>query len=406
MPLGEAPELGTIPERMFAQVIRPERYGEPSQAFELEEVDTPMPGPGEVLVYVMAAGVNYNNVFAALGKPLDVVAIRQKAGEKEDFHIGGSDASGIVWAVGEGVTNVKVGEHVVAHCGVWDANDPWIVGKRRHPMTSETAQIWGYETNFGSFAQFTRVQAHQLLPKPPKLSWAAAGCYMLVGATAYRMLCGWEPHIAEKGEVVLIYGASGGLGCQATQIAKALGALPIAVVSSDERGEYCMKLGAAGYINRKDFDHWGPLKDLEDPEVHATWLKGARAFGKAIREISNGHDPRIVFEHPGEDTMPTSMYVCERDGMVVYCAGTSGYLLTLDARIQWMKQKTLQGSHFAGDKEAAALNALVISGQVKPCLERTFSFQEIGVAHQLMRNNQQNGNMAVLVGAKSANQLA
>jgi crotonyl-CoA carboxylase/reductase len=90
--LGEMPPLGVLPERMLAQLIRPERYGEPKAAFAVEEVETPLPGPGEALVYVMAAGVNYNNVWAALGRPVDVVAARQKAGEKEPFHIGGSDA--------------------------------------------------------------------------------------------------------------------------------------------------------------------------------------------------------------------------------------------------------------------------------------------------------------------------
>jgi crotonyl-CoA carboxylase/reductase len=94
--LGDMPALGAVPERMRAQLIRPERYGEPMQAFREEEVLTPRPRAGEVLVYVMAAGVNYNNVWAALGRPVDVVAARQKAGEQEPFHIGGSDASGIV----------------------------------------------------------------------------------------------------------------------------------------------------------------------------------------------------------------------------------------------------------------------------------------------------------------------
>src|SRR5580693_9691080 len=126
--VGAMPQMGVIPELMHAHLIRPERYGDPQTAFAVETVPTPRPGPGQALVYVMAAGVNYNNVWAALGRPVDVVAARRKAGEAEEFHIGGSDASGIVWAVGDGVTNVKVGDHVVAHCGVWDPADPWIAG--------------------------------------------------------------------------------------------------------------------------------------------------------------------------------------------------------------------------------------------------------------------------------------
>ena len=166
--LGEAPPLGHVPRQMYAQLIRASRFGEPRQAFRQEVVNTPSVGPDDCLVYVMAAGVNYNNVWAGLGTPVDVIAARNKAGEPEDFHIGGSDASGIVYAVGENVTNVKVGDEVVVHCGTWDVHAPEVLAGD-DPMFSPSFRIWGYETNWGSFAQFTKVQAHQCLPKPKHL---------------------------------------------------------------------------------------------------------------------------------------------------------------------------------------------------------------------------------------------
>ena len=403
--LGHMPPLGEIPARMRAQLIRPERYGDPKAAFAEEMVDTPRPRAGEALVYVMAAGVNYNNVWAALGRPVDVIAARQRAGEAEPFHIGGSDASGIVWAVGDGVTNVKVGDHVVAHCGAWDPADPWIAGGG-DPIVAPSARIWGYETNWGSFAQFTRVQAHQLLPKPQQLSWAAAAAYMLVGATAYRMLCGWPPHTVREDDVVLVWGGSGGLGSQAIQIAKAKGAIPVAVTSGAERGEYSVKLGARGYIDRRPFTHWGVIPDWRDDAAFAEWSKGARAFGKALWDaVGERRNPRIVFEHPGETTIPTSIFVCDNGGMVVICAGTTGYHAAVDLRYLWMRQKRLQGSHFANDEQCAALNDMVARGEVDPCLSRTFPFDEVGVAHQLMyENSHPMGNMAILVGARDADQ--
>src|SRR5437870_13589093 len=122
--IGEIPPLGEVPPRMHAQLIRPERFGEPEEAFQVETVETPRPGPSEVLVLVMAAGINYNNVWAARGVPLDVTKVHGRFGEPTDFHIGGSDASGVVWAVGEGVSNVAVGDRVVVHCGQWDPDDP------------------------------------------------------------------------------------------------------------------------------------------------------------------------------------------------------------------------------------------------------------------------------------------
>jgi len=400
-PLGRMPELGVVPERMLAMVIRPERYGDPRRAFLREEIPVPRPRRGEALVYVMAAGINYNNVWAALGRPVDVVRMRNKAGEPEEFHIGGSDASGIVWEVGEGVTNVKVGDEVVVHCGVWDADDPWIAAGG-DPIMAPSGKIWGYETNWGSFAQFTRVQAHQCLPKPPGLTWARAAGYMLVGATAYRMLCGWPPHTVREGDVVLVWGGSGGLGCQAIQIAHAKGARPVAVVSGEERGKWCMTLGAVGYVNRKQFSHWGTLPDWRDDAAYGPWAAGARAFGKAVWDVlGERRNPRIVFEHPGEETIPTSIFVCDNGGMVVICAGTTGYEASVDLRYLWMRQKRLQGSHFANDEQAAALNQMVANGQVDPCLSRVFAFDEVGEAHQLMHENRHpRGNMAILVGAR------
>ena len=117
--LGERPPLGEFPDEMHACIIRQDRFGEPRDAFKHEIIPTPAIGPDEVLIYTMATGINYNNVWAALGKPLDVIAIRQKGGEPEDFHAGGSDCSGIVWKVGDDVTNVKPGDEVVVHSGWW-----------------------------------------------------------------------------------------------------------------------------------------------------------------------------------------------------------------------------------------------------------------------------------------------
>ncbi len=398
--LGEVPELGQVPARMLAQVIRAERFGEPTDAFRQEEVPVPELGPHDVLVYVMAAGVNYNNVWAAMGIPIDVIKNRQKKGEREDFHIGGSDASGVVWKVGKDVTSVKVGDEVVLHCGMWDHDDPWVQGGK-DPMLAPTQIIWGYESNWGSFAQFTRVQDHQCLPKPPQLTWEEAAAYMLVGATAYRMLHGWPPNVVGPGDPVLVWGGAGGLGSMAIQIIKAAGGRAVAVVAGSEKVEYCKQLGAVGVIDRRQFDHWGMLPRWTNELDYGVWLKGARAFGKAFWEaLGEKKSPTIVFEHPGESTLPTSAMMCETGGMVVICAGTTGYNATLDLRYHWMRQKRLQGSHFANDEQCAGINRLVIEGKVDPCLARTFAFDGTAECHQLMRDNKHpSGNMAILVNA-------
>jgi crotonyl-CoA carboxylase/reductase len=401
-PIGELPPLGEVPSKMHAQVIRPERFGDPKTAIQAEVIDVPTIKEDEVLVAVMAAGVNYNNVWAALGYPVNVIGARNKKGEPEPFHIGGSDASGIVYKVGSQVTNVKVGDEVVIHCGIWDKNDPW-VKSGKDPMFAPSQLIWGYETNWGSFAQFCKVQDHQCLPKPKHLSWEESAAYMLVGATAYRMLHNWKPNDVKKDDVVLIWGGAGGLGAMAIQIVKAAGGVPIAVVSSDDKIDFCMNLGAAGVINRNKFKHWGAItSDINKPENFAEWTKAAREFGKAIWDIAGkGKNPQIVFEHPGESTIPTSNFVCETGGMIVICAGTSGFNATVDLRYLWMRQKRLQGSHFANDENCKGLNDLVIQKKVDPVLARTFQFNETGESHQLMKENKHpSGNMSILVGAK------
>ncbi|HEX4455185.1 MAG TPA: crotonyl-CoA carboxylase/reductase [Kofleriaceae bacterium] len=398
--LGDVPELGAVPAKMLAQVIRADRFGEPRDAFKQEALAVPELGPRDVLVYVMAAGVNYNNVWAAMGIPIDVIKTRQKKGEPEDFHVGGSDASGVVWATGKAVTNVNVGDAVVVHCGMWEPDDPHVLAGK-DPMFAPTQRIWGYESNWGSFAQYTKVQDHQCVPKPAHLTWEQAAAYMLVAATAYRMLHGWSPNVVAPGDPVLIWGGAGGLGSMAIQIARAAGARPVAVVSGDSKNEFCMNLGAVGVIDRRKFDHWGKLPRWSDELEYGVWLKGARAFGSAFwGALGEKKNPTIVFEHPGETTLPTSCFMAETGGMVVICAGTTGYNATLDLRYHWMRQKRLQGSHFANDDQARGVNQLVIDGKVDPCLSRTFAWGETAACHQLMRDNQHpSGNMAILVNA-------
>ncbi|EME97724.1 crotonyl-CoA carboxylase/reductase [Streptomyces mobaraensis] len=401
--IGEMPPLGEVPARMHASVIRPERYGPPSQGFAMEVVDVPAVGRGQVLVYVMAAGINYNNVWASLGYPYDVVAGRRKKGEPEDFHIGGSEGSGIVWAVGDGVTSVRVGDEVTLSGCTWDetAED---IRLGADPMTSVTQKAWGYETNYGTFAQYALVKDFQCHPKPKNLSWEEAACFLLTGATAYRQLCGWPPHTVEPGDPVLIWGGAGGLGSMAIQITRIRGGIPVAVVSDDERGKHCLELGAEGFINRNDFDHWGRLPDTSDGAAMAKWMKGARAFGNRFWEIlGERRAPRIVLEHSGQNTIPTSMYLCDTAGMVVICGGTSGYNGDLDLRFLWMRQKRLQGSHFANIRQCRQVIELAASGKLDPCLSWTGDFADTGRAHQLMYENRHpSGNMAVRVNAAAA----
>src|ERR687885_2244428 len=271
-------EPGELPPTMAAWVIREERFGEPLEAFQVEEIEVPEPGAFEVIVRVMAAGVNYNNVWAALGKPVSVM----KYGDHPEFghHIGGSDASGIVWKVGPGVTRWKVGDEVIIHCNMTSYEDPEVHGL--DPMAAPSQRIWGYETTWGSFAQFTKVQAQQLLPKPKHLAWEEAASYGLTYFTAYRMLL--DRAKLQAGHRVLIWGAAGGLGVFATQLCKASGADCVGVVSSPEKGALVEQLGAVGFIDRTGFAGMMRRGD-ETPEEEKARFAVTREFAKAVRRV-------------------------------------------------------------------------------------------------------------------------
>jgi crotonyl-CoA carboxylase/reductase len=389
-------EPGELPPTMTAWVIRQEREGEPVDAFQLEEIATPEPAAFEVVVRVMAAGVNFNNVWAALGKPVSVFRYHPD----DQHHIGGSDASGIVWKVGPGVTRWKPGDEVVVHCNQASYEDVEVHGL--DPLAAPSQKIWGYETSWGSFAQFCKVQAQQLLAKPEHLAWEEAASYGLTYFTAYRMLmdqCGLQ-----AGHKVLIWGAAGGLGVFATQLCALAGADCVGVVSSDEKGALVTQLGAKGFINRGEFA--GMMRrGGETPEEEKARFGVSRQFAKRVKEIL-GDAPDIVFEHVGKATFPTSVFTVKPFGKVVICGATSGFDLDFDVRYLWMRQKQIIGSHFANAWQCHKANKLVSEWKIRPVLWRTMAFSDVANAHQLMHENKHAGKIAILVGATDAGQGA
>ncbi|ACA19953.1 crotonyl-CoA reductase [Methylobacterium sp. 4-46] len=231
--IGEIPPLGHVPSRMYAWAIRRERHGPPEDSMQVEVVPTWTIGDDEVLVLVMAAGVNYNGVWAGLGEPISPFDVH-----KAPFHVAGSDASGIVWAVGAKVKRWKVGDEVIVHCNQDDGDDEECNGG--DPMVSPSQRIWGYETPDGSFGQFCRVQSRQLMRRPQHLTWEESACYTLTLATAYRMLFGHAPHTVRPGQNVLIWGASGGLGVFGVQLAHLKQAAAANQFVIDRRVDPCM----------------------------------------------------------------------------------------------------------------------------------------------------------------------
>jgi crotonyl-CoA reductase len=380
-------------EQMFAGL--PSRDKDPRKSLHVEQVDVPELGPGEALVAVMASAINYNTVWTSIFEPVSTFTFLQRYGRTSPlarrhdlpYHVVGSDLSGVVLRTGAGVNAWKPGDEVVAHCLSVELEH---ADGHNDTMLDPEQRIWGFETNFGGLAELALVKTNQLMPKAAHLTWEEAAVPGLVNSTAYRQLVSRNGAGMKLGDVVLIWGASGGLGSYATQMALASGATPVCVVSSPEKAEICHRMGAELVIDRSSegYRFWKD-EHTQDPRE---WKR----FGATIRALTGGRDPDIVFEHPGRETFGASVYVARRGGTIVTCASTSGFLHEYDNRYLWMNLKRIIGSHFANYREAWEANDLVVRGLIHPTLSRTYALQDVGQAACDVHRNLHQGKVGVL----------
>jgi crotonyl-CoA reductase len=371
------------------------RDKDPRQSLHVDDVATPELGPGEALVAVMASAINYNTVWTSIFEPIPTFAFLARYGQvsplakRHDlpYHVVGSDLAGVVLRTGPGVNAWSVGDEVVAHCLSVELESP---DGHNDTMLDAEQRIWGFETNFGGLAELALVKSNQLMPKPAHLTWEEAACPGLVNSTAYRQLVSRNGADMKQGDTVLVWGASGGLGSYATQMALNGGATPVCVVSSPEKAELCRAMGAELVIDRRDegYRFWGDDGE-QDP---AEW----RRLGARIRELTGGDDPDIVFEHPGRETFGASVFVARRGGTIVTCASTSGFVHEYDNRYLWMHLKRIIGSHFANYREAWEANRLIAKGLVHPTLSKAYPLDETGQATYEVHRNLHQGKVGVL----------
>ena len=370
------------------------RDKDPRKSLKLREVPVPAIAPDEAVVAVMASSINFNTVWSSIFEPVSTFgSLTRLARESEwakrhdlPYHIVGSDGSGVVLRVGTAVRNWKPGDRVTIHCNHVDDQDP---SAHDDSMLGANQRIWGYETNFGGLADLTVVKANQLMPKPAHLSWEEAAVNALCNSTSYRMFVSQNGANMRQGDVVLIWGATGGIGAYAVQYVLNGGGIPVGVVSSPEKAEILRAMGCEAVIDRSKADY----KFWNDDDTHneSEW----RRFGGDIRALV-GEDPDIVFEHPGRSTFGASMYVAKKGGTVVTCAATSGFMMEFDNRYFWMRLKRLVGSHFANYREAYAANRLIAKGMIDPVLSRTFRLDQAGEAAFQVHRNMHEGKIGVL----------
>jgi len=367
---------------------------DPRKSLHVTEVPVPKLAPDEAYVAVMASAINFNTVWTSIFEPLPTFGFLDRLGKESawgarhalDYHVVGSDASGVVIRVGSAVRNWRPGDRVVIHCNYVDDQDP---SSHDDSMLASNERIWGFETNFGGLADLTVVKANQIMPKAAHLSWEEAACPALCNSTAYRMLVSRHGAQMKQGDRVLVWGATGGLGSFAVQHVMNGGGTPVGVVSSPDKVELLHALGVEAVIDRAaaGYRFWNDAGSQDESE----W----RRFGKDVRALV-GDDPEIVFEHPGRQTMGASVFVCKRGGTVVTCAATSGYMIEYDNRHLWMKLKTIKGSHFANYREAWDANQLVCEGKVLPPLSAVYALDEVGEAAYQVHHNLHEGKIGVL----------
>lgn len=348
-----------IPQTMQAVVF--DRHGG-TEVLSLREVPVVLPGPNDALVRIKAAGFNFNDVWGRRGLP------------GMDFHlphISGSDASGVVVAIGSEVRNVRVGDEVVVH-GAFSCH-MCTACLRGDPFVCRHFRIWGFQTGplQGAQAQYGVVPAAELLPKPANVTWEEAAALPLCLVTAWRMLV--VRARIQPGDFVLIWGGAGGLGTMAIQICTLFKARAIAVVASDEKADYCRRLGAEFVLNRK-----------------------TQRLVREIQKITDKRGVDIVFEHVGQSTWETSSLALRWGGTIVICGATSGYTGTIDFRFLWNKQQNYLGSHYGTTAELEDAMRHVASGQIRPHLHGVLPLAEVSRAHAMLENDEVMGKIVLV----------
>lgn len=322
--------------------------------------DVPIPeiAPDQALLKVRASAMNYNDVWIRTGLP------------GVDFifpHIPGTDAAGVVEAVGSDVRNVRPGDEVVVHgfyaCGKCSECMRGIpFNCRENPSATESVpnfKVWGFHTGplEGGHGEYAKIPARCLLPKPKNLSFEDAASLGAVLGTVWRMLVVRAQ--IKPGDFVLIWGAAGGLGSMAIQVCKLFRAHPIAVAGSDEKLEFCERLGAEFLVNRR-----------------------RQRIAREVAKITGRRGVDIVFEHSGAETWETSCHALKWGGTIVTCGATSGFKATLDIRFLWNKQQNYLGSHCCTLGELADALQFVEDGLIKPAVGEVLPLEDIAKAHE------------------------
>ncbi len=324
-----------------------------------EERELPIPGPGEARLAVKAVGLNH----------LDTWVRRGIAGVKFPLPIiPGCDASGVIDAVGPGVTTLQPGDQVLLAPGIGCGACARCSAGADH--LCRHYGIFG-ESRDGACAEFLVAPARNLLRKPLALSFPEAASIALTFLTAWHMVverARLEPH-----ETILIHAAGSGVSVAAIQIARLIGARIVATARGAEKLARARELGA-----------------------HETIDYGQKSFAEEVRQVTAKRGVDVVIDHVGQETLDASLRCLAKGGRLVTCGGTSGGELKTDVRLIFFKSLSILGSTMGSLGELHKVLAHFERGTFRPVVDRVLPMAEVATGHRLLEERRVNGKVVLV----------
>ena len=313
------------------------------EALTWKESPTPQPGPGEVVIAIRAASLNFP----------DLLIVQNKYQMKPPLpFVPGSEYAGLVEAVGAGVGHLKLGDAVAAFAGT------------------------------GGFATHACVNAAQVTPLPPGFAFDDAAAFVLTYATTHHALL--DRAQLKAGETVLVLGAAGGVGTAAIQIAKAAGARVIAAASSDEKCAFCMQLGADATINYTSAN-----------------------LREELKRLTEGKGPDVVYDPVGGDLAEPVFRSIAWRGRYLVIGFAAGGIPALPWNLALLKGASIVGvfwGDFARREPKANARALAelaqwyAQGKVKPVIDQRIPMADLPIAFARMGSRQVKGKLVLMNG--------
>lgn len=331
------------------QAIRIHQLGGP-EVLQLEEIPTPTPGPGEVVVALRAAALNRRDIL---------VRTRTEWAQQMPF-VPGSDGAGVVAAVGAGVRHIREGDAVVICPALWWGDD--------EERPSERFEILGGPSD-GTYAQYVRVPAENVFAKPAHLSFVEAAAFPLAGLTAWRALI--TKARIRPGERVFIPGVGSGVATFLVQIAQLAGAQVYGTSGSMDKLQRAKALGLSG----------GAL--YTDPD-----------WQEQIRQQAGG-GVEVVVDSVGTATFDSCLQLLVPGGRLVTFGVTTGAATSLDIRAVYRRQLSILGTTMGSLKEFRGLLAVIHRGEIKPVIDSTFPLAAVAEAHRRMEGHIQFGKIVL-----------